>query len=132
MQTLPGVSGAAASDSPTGPADAAGASAAAAAAAEEGGGGGEPRWYLLQRRSGDQKVTGQVKLSFEWTFTLDGLLSLEVAQLEQLLQQVGFRGSGFRVQIPGALKPAGAMAAVAGVGEGKERRKGARPRARAQ
>jgi hypothetical protein len=86
MQTLPGVSGSVPSAPPP---ERGAAAAAASAAAEEGGGGGEPRWYLLTRRSGEQRVSGQVKLSFEWTFTLDGLLTLEVAQLEQLLQQVG-------------------------------------------
>jgi hypothetical protein len=98
MQTLPGVAGGAgaAGGAPSEPDAGASpaAAAAAAAAAEEGGGGGEPRWFLLTRRSGEQRVSGQVKLSFEWTFTLDGLLSLEVAQLEQLLQQVGRAARG--------------------------------------
>jgi hypothetical protein len=91
MQTLPGAAGA---GPIADPATTPGGAPSAAAAAEEGGAaaGGEPRWYLLQRRAGHQRVSGQVKLSFEWTFTLDGLLSLEVAQLEQLLRLVGARG----------------------------------------
>lgn len=95
MHTLPGASGSTPAPLPPPHQQPPERPSSALAAAEEGaGGGGEPRWYLLTRRSGSQRVSGQVKLEFQWTFTLDGLLTLEVAHLEQLLQQVGGRGGG--------------------------------------
>lgn len=47
----------------------------------------DPTWYMLTRRSGQQHITGQIKLAFEWTFTREAILQLEVVELERILAQ---------------------------------------------